>query len=140
MNSKTQHIETKLTELMHQVLETASLVVQPTLFEENLKLKQRIQELEQELSNLKNKITTRFESFDVDSSLIKDIVWEQNALEKDKNRSGCGNLTVTFRKGSSYIYFDVSKEVYEEFSKSESKGAYYHSHVKACDYDFNKIC
>lgn len=39
-------------------------------------------------------------------------------------------LYVKFSKGSIYRYFDVEKDVYQEFVNSESPGKYFHAHIR----------
>lgn len=46
-------------------------------------------------------------------------------------------LRVQFNNGI-YDYYNVSKEVYEDFLKAESKGSYFHKNINK-KYDFEKI-
>ena len=52
------------------------------------------------------------------SSNIKAIGWENDALE------------VEFIKGNVYRYKGVSKDIYESFMASESKGKHFYANVK----------
>ena len=38
-------------------------------------------------------------------------------------------LTVTFNNGREYVYEGVSEKIYEDFSKAESKGKYFHENI-----------
>ena len=38
-------------------------------------------------------------------------------------------LTITFNNGSEYVYEGVSEKIYEDFSKAESKGKYFHENI-----------
>ena len=38
-------------------------------------------------------------------------------------------LTVTFNNGREYAYEGVSEKIYEDFSKAESKGKYFHENI-----------
>ena len=38
-------------------------------------------------------------------------------------------LTVTFNNGSEYVYEGVPAQIYEDFSKAESKGKYFHENI-----------
>ena len=38
-------------------------------------------------------------------------------------------LTITFNNGSEYAYEGVSAKIYEDFSKAESKGKYFHENI-----------
>ena len=53
----------------------------------------------------------------VQSSMISEI----NYGEK--------RLTVVFNNGSEYVYEGVPVNIYEDFSKAESKGKYFHENI-----------
>ena len=38
-------------------------------------------------------------------------------------------LTIIFNNGSEYAYEGVSAKIYEDFSKAESKGKYFHENI-----------
>jgi hypothetical protein len=39
-------------------------------------------------------------------------------------------LEIRFNNGSVYQYMDVPRDVYEELQASESKGKFFHSHIR----------
>ncbi len=47
-------------------------------------------------------------------------------------------LIVKFKSGLSYIYFDVPNEIYTNLLNAESKGKYFHTHIKGV-YGYSKI-
>lgn len=47
-------------------------------------------------------------------------------------------LIVTFANGSEYKYFDVWKEIFEEFVNAESEGKYFIAHIKN-KYEYEKV-
>ena len=47
-------------------------------------------------------------------------------------------LTIIFNNGSEYIYEGVSAKIYEDFSKAESKGKYFHENINH-RYNYSKI-
>ena len=47
-------------------------------------------------------------------------------------------LTITFNNGSEYIYEGVSVKIYEDFSKAESKGKYFHENINH-RYNYSRI-
>ena len=47
-------------------------------------------------------------------------------------------LTVTFNNGSEYVYEGVSVKIYEDFSKAESKGKYFHENINH-RYNYSRI-
>ena len=47
-------------------------------------------------------------------------------------------LTVTFNNGSEYVYEGVSEKIYEDFSKAESKGKYFHENINY-RYNYSRI-
>ena len=47
-------------------------------------------------------------------------------------------LTITFNNGSEYIYEGVSEKIYEDFSKAESKGKYFHENINY-RYNYSRI-
>ena len=47
-------------------------------------------------------------------------------------------LTVTFNNGSEYVYEGVSEKIYEDFSKAESKGKYFHENINH-RYNYSRI-
>jgi flagellar hook-basal body complex protein FliE len=58
-----------------------------------------------------------------------------NILASSYNTSN-SNLTITFKRGTQYIYNTVSKRDYTRFELAESQGAVMNSHIKA--YSFIK--
>lgn len=62
----------------------------------------------------------------VQSSTISEINYDNNLL------------TVTFNNGREYSYEGVSKELYEEFTKAESKGKYFHENINY-RYNYSRI-
>jgi hypothetical protein len=62
----------------------------------------------------------------VESSNIDSIGWEDDILE------------VTFLSGSTYEYYDVPEEVFEEMLDASSKGQYLARNIKGV-YSYNKI-
>ena len=62
----------------------------------------------------------------VQSSMISEI----NYGEK--------RLTVVFNNGSEYVYEGVPVNIYEDFSKAESKGKYFHKNINY-RYNYSKI-
>ena len=61
-----------------------------------------------------------FEIIPVKSSNITGI----NYNEKSKT------LTVVFKNGTKYFYFDVPWSIYEELMGADSIGKFFHSHIK----------
>ena len=47
-------------------------------------------------------------------------------------------LTIIFNNGSEYIYEGVSAKIYEDFSKAESKGKYFHENINY-RYNYSRI-
>ena len=47
-------------------------------------------------------------------------------------------LTVTFNNGREYAYEGVSVKIYEDFSKAESKGKYFHENINY-RYNYSRI-
>ena len=47
-------------------------------------------------------------------------------------------LTVTFNNGREYTYEGVSEKIYEDFSKAESKGKYFHENINY-RYNYSRI-
>ena len=47
-------------------------------------------------------------------------------------------LTVVFNNGSEYAYEGVSAKIYEDFSKAESKGKYFHENINY-RYNYSRI-
>ena len=47
-------------------------------------------------------------------------------------------LTITFNNGSKYVYEGVSVKIYEDFSKAESKGKYFHENINH-RYNYSRI-
>ena len=47
-------------------------------------------------------------------------------------------LTITFNNGSEYVYEGVSAKIYEDFSKAESKGKYFHENISH-RYNYSRI-
>ena len=47
-------------------------------------------------------------------------------------------LTITFNNGSEYVYEDVPAKIYEDFSKAESKGKYFHENINH-RYNYSRI-
>ena len=47
-------------------------------------------------------------------------------------------LTVTFNNGREYTYEGVSEKIYEDFSKAESKGKYFHENINH-RYNYSRI-
>ena len=47
-------------------------------------------------------------------------------------------LTVIFNNGSEYVYEGVSAKIYEDFSKAESKGKYFHENINY-RYNYSRI-
>ena len=47
-------------------------------------------------------------------------------------------LTITFNNGSEYVYEGVSVKIYEDFSKAESKGKYFHENINH-RYNYSRI-
>jgi hypothetical protein len=41
-------------------------------------------------------------------------------------------LELEFRSGAIYYYFGVPVQTYQEFLLAESKGAYFHRHIRDC--------
>ncbi len=62
----------------------------------------------------------------VQSSTISEINYDGKAL------------AVTFNNGREYVYEGVSKELYEEFAKAESKGKYFHENINY-KYNYTRI-
>jgi hypothetical protein len=46
-------------------------------------------------------------------------------------------LTIEFKNGSVYHYHIVESKVYKDFLKAESKGKYFHKHIRG-KYDYKK--
>jgi hypothetical protein len=47
-------------------------------------------------------------------------------------------LELEFRSGAIYQYFGVSGQTYQELLLAESKGAYFHAHIRGC-FPYSKI-
>ena len=63
---------------------------------------------------------------DVESSNIARIGWEDDILE------------IEFLSGSTYEYFNVPEDVYEELMNADSKGSYLAHNIKGV-YSYRKI-
>ena len=50
----------------------------------------------------------------------------QNLIYNDETET----LKVTFTSGTTYEYFDVPEDVYEEFTNAESLGKFFHEFIK----------
>ena len=48
------------------------------------------------------------------------------------------NLTIDFRSGNSYVYYNVSPEVFDEFIHADSVGSYFNKYIKN-SYSSNKV-
>lgn len=64
----------------------------------------------------------------VTSSNIASIGYDESAQ----------TLEIEFRDGGIYQYYDVPKEVYEEFINAGSHGKYFHAHIRD-EYPHSKI-
>ena len=47
-------------------------------------------------------------------------------------------LTVTFVNGREYVYEGVPMNIYEDFTKAESKGKYFHENING-RYNFSRV-
>lgn len=45
-----------------------------------------------------------------------------------------GNMKVTLRGTTEYLYEDVPRKVYTDFVKAPSKGTFYNKHIRNADY------
>lgn len=72
----------------------------------------------------------------VKSSNIEQIGFEEN-VSISLNQAPKNILRIVFTSGFTYDYYDVSKEVYEDFLKADSVGKYFHEFIKN-DYIFEK--
>lgn len=68
-----------------------------------------------------------FEMVSVNSSNVDAIGYDEENKE----------LKVNFVKGSSYVYMNVPKEVYEDFVESTSKGRFFNRNISYA-YEFYK--
>ena len=69
------------------------------------------------------------EMHSVTSSQIEAIGYEPEAKE----------LHVRFKGGSHYKYFDVPASLWLDFQKAESKGSFFHAHVKKGGFEFARL-
>lgn len=72
----------------------------------------------------------------VKSSNIEQIGFEEN-VSISLNQAPINILKIVFTSGFTYDYYNVPKEVYEDFLKSDSIGKYFHKFIKN-DYVFEK--
>lgn len=56
----------------------------------------------------------------ISSSVIKDIEFDNSKY----------NLKINFSSGNSYVYGPVTKDFYEKFLNSKSKGLFYNTHIR----------
>jgi hypothetical protein len=53
-----------------------------------------------------------------------------NRVEHYPREGGSGILVIEFKNGSVRAYYNVSREIYDEFLDAPSKGSYYTSQIK----------
>lgn len=68
------------------------------------------------------------EMIPVDSSNIESIGWDEVDEE----------LFITFNSGSTYVYSEVPKEVFDSMMNAESKGKFFHANIKG-KYSYDKV-
>ena len=73
----------------------------------------------------------------VQSSNIAQIGFEINRMNS-MNAKPINVLRIVFVNGGIFDYYNVSKQDYENFLKSESKGAYFHKFIKNV-YSYEKV-
>ena len=61
----------------------------------------------------------------------------QSSMISEINHDG-KLLKVTFNNGSEYVYEGVPVKIYEDFSKAESKGKYFHENINY-RYNYSRI-
>ena len=61
-----------------------------------------------------------------------------NVEKTDDNEDDGKLLTVTFNNGREYVYEGVPVNIYEDFSKAESKGKYFHENINY-RYNYSRI-
>jgi len=64
----------------------------------------------------------------IDSSNISGASYNPNA----------GTLTIQFHSGGVYEYHGVAPEIAEKFFDADSKGGFFHEHIKS-NYSFKKV-
>jgi len=72
----------------------------------------------------------------VNSSNIEQIGYEEN--HKITINSTMPTLRIVFSNGSIYDYYNVPKEIYEDFLKAESIGKYFWAKIKD-KYEYERI-
>jgi hypothetical protein len=65
----------------------------------------------------------------VQSSNIEQIGFEENK-SITMNQKPINILRIIFTSGITYDYYNVEKEVYEQFSQAKSVGSYFHKFIK----------
>ena len=61
----------------------------------------------------------------------------QSSTISEINYDG-STLTISFVNGSTYVYKGVPAKIYEDFSKAESKGKYFHENINY-RYNYSRI-
>jgi hypothetical protein len=69
------------------------------------------------------------EMITVSSTNLSSVGYEEESL----------TLRVEFLNGTSYEYYNVPKEVFEELLNSSSKGQYLNSNIKKGGYPYSKL-
>lgn len=74
----------------------------------------------------------------VDSSNIDQIGFEKSK-QISMGAKPINSLSIYFKNGRSYRYFDVPEELFEEFIKAKSKGKFFHKYIsKRYEYELVK--
>lgn len=58
---------------------------------------------------------------EVESSMLGNISYDETTCK----------MSITYRNGSSYDYFDVEKAIFNGLKDAKSKGKFFHKHVKS---------
>ena len=65
----------------------------------------------------------------VESSNIEQIGFDEN-VKISLNQKPISVLQIVFKSGTTYDYYNVSKETYETFLDAKSVGSYFHKFIK----------
>lgn len=72
--------------------------------------------------------------YEIHSGNLQKIGWEYDNVTKQ------GVLFVAFNRGAEYEYFPVEKDLWTKFWASDSRGSWFHKHIKSnTNINFEKI-
>ena len=63
---------------------------------------------------------------------------ESQHLRSVTYNKGSSTLTITFKRGGTYKYYDVPQKIYEDLLEAESKSTYFRSNIKMV-FSYDKV-